>query len=109
MISNIPLKPSSLRFTWISYNSFVTSYSNSKGVIPLCIGIKRVPYLIGRPIGISFMNGQGTSGFLCGVQNNQLFVYEYLYQAQFAMKHYDFRQIQDIHAFPNCPHQNPLY
>ncbi|MGE7871075.1 hypothetical protein [Bacillus paramycoides] len=70
---------------------------------------QKVSYLIGRPVGISLINGQGTSGVLCGVQDNQLFLYEYLYQAQFAMKHYDFRQIQDIHAFPNCPHQNTLY
>ena len=69
----------------------------------------KIPYLIGRPIGISFINGQGTSGVLCSAHDGQLYVYEYLYQSQFAMKHYDYRQIQDIHAFPNCPHQNPLY
>lgn len=59
----------------------------------------KIQYLIGRPIGISFINGQGTSGVLCSAHDGQLYVYEYLYQAQFAMKHYDFRQIQDIHAF----------
>ncbi|AAU17686.1 group-specific protein [Bacillus cereus E33L] len=70
---------------------------------------QKIQYLIGRPIGISFINGQGTSGVLCSAHDGQLYVYEYLYQAQFAMKHYDFRHIQDIHAFPNCPYQNPLY
>ncbi|MEC2708716.1 hypothetical protein P9Z39_24020 [Bacillus thuringiensis] len=70
---------------------------------------QKIPYLIGRPTGISFINGQGTSGVLCSAHDGQLYVYEYLYQAQFAMKHYDYRQVQDIHAFPNCPHQNPLY
>lgn len=81
---------------------------SQKGVIPYALATK-IQYLIGRPIGISFINGQGTSGVLCSAHDGQLYVYEYLYQAQFAMKHYDFRQIQDIHAFPNCPHQNPLY
>ena len=67
-------------------------------MIPYALATK-IQYLIGRPIGISFINGQGTSGVLCSAHDGQLYVYEYLYQAQFAMKHYDFRHIQDIHAF----------
>lgn len=82
---------------------------SQKGVMPPMHWQQKIQYLIGRPIGISFINGQGTSGVLCSAHDGQLYVYEYLYQAQFAMKHYDFRQIQDIHAFPNCPHQNTLY
>ncbi len=82
---------------------------SQKGVTPPMHWQQKIPYLIGRPIGISFMNGQGTTGVLCSAHDGQLYVYEYLYQSQFAMKHYDFRQIQDIHAYPNCPHQNPLY
>ncbi|MEY8348061.1 hypothetical protein AALF16_07035 [Bacillus cereus] len=70
---------------------------------------QKVQYLIGQPVGVSLASGQGTSGVLCGVQGGHIYLYEYLYQAQFAMKHYDFRQIQDIHPFPNCPHQNLLY
>ncbi|MGR5997409.1 hypothetical protein ACT7DF_17625 [Bacillus cereus] len=70
---------------------------------------QKIPYLIGRPIGISFINGQGTSGVLCSAHDGQLYVYESFIKLRFAMKHYDYRQIQDIHAFPNCPHQNPLY
>jgi len=46
---------------------------------------QKIPYLIGRPIGISFINGQGTSGVLCSAHDGQLYVYEYLYQAQFAI------------------------
>ncbi|MDF2923453.1 MAG: hypothetical protein K0R57_2367 [Paenibacillaceae bacterium] len=58
--------------------------------------------LMGSPIGVSFMNGQGTSGVLCGLENGELFVMEYLYHAQFAMKHYPVSSIEDVHAFPAC-------
>ena len=93
---------------WISYNSLIHFVYYLKRSDSYALATK-IQYLIGRPIGISFINGQGTSGVLCSAHDGQLYVYEYLYQAQFAMKHYDFRQIQDIHAFPNCPHQNTLY
>ena len=43
---------------------------------------QKIPYLIGQPIGISFINGQGTSGVLCSAHDGQLYVYEYLYQAR---------------------------
>lgn len=65
----------------------------------------RIWRLIGRPIGISFRNGQGTSGILCNIQGNTLFVMEYLYQSQFAMKQYPFSSIQDVNPFPPCGRQ----
>ncbi|WP_342514636.1 hypothetical protein MKY34_07885 [Sporosarcina sp. FSL K6-1522] len=70
---------------------------------------QKIGYLIGQPVGISFINGQGTSGVLCGTSGGKLLVIEYLYQAQFAMKQYDFHTIQDIHEFPPCQNQRPLY
>ncbi|AYA74247.1 hypothetical protein DOE78_01585 [Bacillus sp. Y1] len=69
----------------------------------------KLQYLIGQPIGVSFVNGQGTSGILCGVSNGKLLVIEYLYQAQFALKQYDTQTIQDIHGFPLCPNQQRQY
>ncbi|MDQ0270810.1 hypothetical protein [Cytobacillus purgationiresistens] len=58
--------------------------------------------LIGKPIGLSFTNGQGASGVLCGVNGGKLLLIEYLYQAQFSLKQYDLYMIQDIHSFPSC-------
>lgn len=58
---------------------------------------------IGQPIGITFLNGQGTSGVLCDAKDNTLFVIEYLYQTQFAMKQYPYSSIQNVYSFPNCP------
>lgn len=69
----------------------------------------KIGQLIGEPIGISFTNGQGTSGILCSTSNHQLYVIEYLYQAQFALKKYDFFSIQDINGFPPCQNQQRLY
>ncbi|ARK32298.1 hypothetical protein [Halalkalibacter krulwichiae] len=77
---------------------------------------QKVWQLMGQPIGVSFKNGQGTSGVLCDAYGGQIYVMEYLYQAQFALKHYDFHSIQDINPFPHCPPQQgqqrpyqPLY
>jgi hypothetical protein len=64
--------------------------------------------LLGQPVGISLKNGQGVAGVLCQVQSNELFVLQYLYQAQFATFHYPFSDIQDILAFPRC-RPGPLY
>ncbi len=69
----------------------------------------KIQYLIGQPIGISFTSGQGTSGILCGVSEEKLLVLEYMYQSQFALKHYDFQMIQDINGFPPCHVQQPFY
>ena len=65
----------------------------------------KINYLIGQPVGISFTNGQGTSGILCGISGGKLQVMEYLYQSQFALKQYDFYKIQDVNGFPSCHHQ----
>jgi len=70
---------------------------------------QKIRSLIGYPIGISFVNGQGTSGILCGTSDGKLLVMEYLYQAQFALKQYDFYMIQDINGFPPCQTTQPLY
>ena len=70
---------------------------------------QKIGYLIGQPIGISLINGQGTSGVLCGTSNGKLLVIEYLYQAQFALKQYDFQMIQDINGFPPCHDHGRLY
>lgn len=69
----------------------------------------KIIYLIGQPVGISLTNGQGTSGILCGASGGKVLVIEYLYQAQFALKQYDFYMIQDINPFPPCQTQQPVY
>ncbi len=58
--------------------------------------------MLGSPIGISFYNGQGTSGVLCSVQEEVLYVIEYMYQDQFALKQYPFDMIEDVNTFPAC-------
>ena len=74
---------------------------------------QQVQYLIGQPVGISLINGQGVSGVLCNVDHRQRVVYimTYLYQSQYATKHYRFDEIQDITPFPGCyapsPHPQP--
>lgn len=62
----------------------------------------KLEFLINKPIGVSFANGQGTSGILCSVENEEIYLLEYLYYTQFALKHYAFDEIQDIHPFPKC-------
>lgn len=69
----------------------------------------KIRYLIGQPVGISLSNGQGTSGILCNVSGGKVFVLEYLYQSQFALKQYDYSMIQDINEFPHCQNQQRLY
>lgn len=66
---------------------------------------QKIAYLVGQPVGVSLVNGQGTSGILCGVSNGKLLLYEYLYRTQFALKQYDFFMIQDVNGFPPC---NPI-
>ncbi|MEW8987254.1 MAG: hypothetical protein AB2401_09685 [Bacillus sp. (in: firmicutes)] len=70
---------------------------------------QKIPYLINQPIGVSFLDGTGASGVLCGASSGKLLVIKYLYQAQFALMQYDMYTIQDIHEFPPCPDQQPLY
>ncbi|KMY54410.1 hypothetical protein AC623_11095 [Bacillus sp. FJAT-27231] len=69
----------------------------------------KVSQLMGQSVGISFSNGQGTSGILCRVSGGKVFVIEYLYKTQFALKQYDSRLIQDINGFPPCQNRQSLY
>lgn len=66
---------------------------------------QKIQYLIGQPVGVSFTNGQGTSGVLCGTSQGKVLVLEYMYHTQFALKQYDFASIQDINGFPPCQNQ----
>ncbi|NMD71560.1 hypothetical protein HHO41_14755 [Bacillus sp. DNRA2] len=70
--------------------------------------LQKIPYLINQPIGVSFIDGTGASGVLCGTSDGKLLVMKYLYQAQFALMQYDMYAIQDIHGYPPCPGQQPL-
>ncbi|MNI75126.1 hypothetical protein D3C73_1312530 [compost metagenome] len=58
--------------------------------------------LLRQPVGVSFVNGTGTSGIFCGVQGNEIFILEYLYQDQFATKHYPISSIRRLLPFPDC-------
>lgn len=58
--------------------------------------------LMGSPVGVSMQNGTGTSGILCGVENGELLLMEYLYHTQFALKHYPVYTIADVNPFPTC-------
>lgn len=62
----------------------------------------RLPHLIYQPVGVSLVNGQGVSGILCGFDQGSIYLLEYLYQSQFATKHYQYSEIQDITPFPSC-------
>lgn len=64
---------------------------------------------IGSPVGVSLMDGAGTSGILCSVQGGSIYLIEYLYHTQFATKHYAFNQIRDMYPFPQCPQPQVLY
>jgi hypothetical protein len=66
-------------------------------------------HLLNHPVGVSLRNGQGVSGILCDITKDEIFLLEYLYQSQFATKHYSFNQIQDIYPFPSCHGNNRLY
>ncbi len=73
---------------------------------------QRIWQMIGRPVGISLRNGQGVSGILCNAERGVLYVMEYLYQDQFALKQYRFEMVQDVNPFPPCrrgPQPRPLY
>ncbi len=63
---------------------------------------EKLQFLMNQPVGVSLINGQGVSGILCDVSNEEIYLLEYLYHTQFAMKHYTFNMIQDIHPFPPC-------
>jgi len=75
--------------------------------------LQRATRLIGQPVGVSLMNGQGVSGVLCSISNGEVYIMEYLYHTQFATKHYSFDEIQDIRPYPGCampgPPPGPFY
>lgn len=64
-----------------------------------------LPYLVNQNVGVSLMDGTGTAGKLCRFDTSGIYLLEYLYQTQFATKHYLYGQIQNITAYPNC---NPM-
>ncbi len=68
-----------------------------------------LPYLINQPVGVSLTNGQGVTGKLCSYDSDNIYLLEYLYQAQYATKHYPLRQIQNITPYPSCNPTPVLY
>jgi len=54
-----------------------------------------LPFLLQHPVGVSLVNGQGVSGVLCGFDNQQIYLMEYLYQSQFATKHCSYDTIRN--------------
>jgi hypothetical protein len=65
--------------------------------------------LLGQPVGVSLVNGQGVSGILCSISEGTVVIQEYLYQNQFATKQYPFYAIQDVNPYPGCFVPGPLY
>lgn len=59
-------------------------------------------YLINKPVGVSLTDGTGVSGILCSITHSEIYLMEYLYHTQFALKHYPLSQIQDVLPFPPC-------
>lgn len=65
--------------------------------------------LVGQPVGVSLVNGQGVSGVLCSITGGILVIQEYLYQNQFAAKQYPFYTVQDVNPYPGCYIPTPVY
>ncbi|UOF88853.1 hypothetical protein LSG31_12975 [Fodinisporobacter ferrooxydans] len=59
--------------------------------------------LIGKPVGITFKNGTGTSGVLCRVGTQRIFVIVFQIGNFFPLKHFRINRIHEIRKFPNCP------
>lgn len=64
-------------------------------------------YLINKPVGVSLIDGTGVSGILCSITHSEIYLMEYLYHTQFALKHYPLNQIRDVLPFPPCRTPNP--
>jgi hypothetical protein len=64
-----------------------------------------LPYLINQNVGVSLANGQGVAGKLCSYDGTSIYLLEYLYQTQFALKHYLYSEIQNVTPYPSC---NPI-
>lgn len=63
--------------------------------------------MMGKAVGISFRNGQGTSGILCDADNDMVYITEHLYREQFATKQYALNTIHEIVPFPPCQRRSP--
>lgn len=61
-----------------------------------------LPYFWHQNVGVSLANGQGTAGKLCSFDSEGIYLLEYLYHQQFAMKHYRYGEIQDVMLYPSC-------
>ncbi|AKL97318.1 hypothetical protein CACET_c38900 [Clostridium aceticum] len=67
-------------------------------------------YLINQPVGVSLADGTGVSGILCSITHSEIYLLEYLYHTQFALKRYPLYQIRDVLPFPPCSTPiSPLY
>ena len=64
-------------------------------------------YLINQPVGVSLADGTGVSGILCNVTHREIYLPEYLYHTQFALKRYPLNLIQDVLPFPSCDTPGP--
>ncbi|MBD8026165.1 hypothetical protein H9636_05780 [Ureibacillus sp. Re31] len=64
--------------------------------------LDKIKLLIGQPIGVAFKNGLSISGVLCGADEDEICLMEYLYQAKFVQKYYNYESIQGIYIFPTC-------
>ncbi len=59
---------------------------------------------VGGPVGVSFRDGTGTSGVLCAIRDNTLYLQEYMYQDVFPVKQYQMGTIANVYPFPGCPY-----
>ncbi|WP_195575422.1 hypothetical protein [Paenibacillus sp. 1001270B_150601_E10] len=71
--------------------------------------VQKARRLLGQPVGVSLVNGQGVSGILCSLNGGVVVIQEYLYHNQFASKQYPFAMIQEIHPYPGCYMSGPVY
>ncbi len=62
----------------------------------------RIRRLVGQPVGLSFKNGQGTSGIFCGVREGAVLLIEYSYQEVFPLKQYPMEEVDNLYPFPSC-------
>ena len=63
--------------------------------------LDKIKLLIGQPIGVALKNGLSVSGVLCDADDDEICLMEYLYQAKFVQKYYDYDVIQGIYIFPS--------
>ena len=58
--------------------------------------------LIGKPVGVALVNGQGVAGILCDIRNGEIFLLQFLFGTQFATFRFPLRQVRTITRFPSC-------